>query len=91
MVSLCYQGSLLGGALFLDDERVRFGSTKLQIPPEIRKFDLPFCRIRSVEKSKALFLPTVSFTMEDGREWKFLVFRRGSFLANLKQAMDDYG
>lgn len=90
MVSLCYRGGLLGGALFLDDERVRFGSTKLQVPPEIRKFDLPFCRIKSVEKSKALFLPTVSFTMEDGREWKFLVFGRGKFLKDLEKAMDDY-
>lgn len=46
MVSLCYRGGLLGGALFIGDDRVRFGSTKLQVPPEIRKFDLPFCRIR---------------------------------------------
>lgn len=90
MVSLCYQGGLLGGALFLDDERVRFGSTKLQIPPEIRKFDLPFCRIRSVEKSRALFLPTVTIKMEDGRAWKFLVFGRGSFLKHLGKAMDAY-
>lgn len=90
MVSLCYRGGLLGGALFLDDERVRFGSTKLQVPPEIRKFDLPFCRIRGVERSKALFLPTVTFKMEDGQEWKFLIFGRGSFLRHLEQAMQDY-
>lgn len=90
MVSLCYQGGLLGGALFLDDERVRFGSTKLQVTPEIRKFDLPFCRIGSVEKSKALFLPTVTIKMQDGREWKFLVFGRGSFLNHLEKAMQNY-
>lgn len=90
IVSLCYRGGLLGGALFLDDERVSFGSTKLQVPPEIRKFALPFCRIKSVERSKALFLPTVTFKMQDGREWKFLVFGRGSFLRNLEKAMNDY-
>ena len=89
LASLCYQG-LLGGGLFLDDERVTYRTGKLQVPPEIRKLDLPFCRIRSVEKSKALFLPTVTISMEDGRVWKFLVFDRGSFLRNLEKAMQDY-
>ena len=90
MVSLCYSGGLLGGALYLDDERVTYRSTKLQVPPEIRNMPLPYCRIRRVEKSKALFLPTVTVEMEDGRERKFLVFGRKSFLSNMKAAMDEY-
>ena len=90
MVSLCYSGGLLGGALYLDDERVTFRSTKLQVPPEIRNMPLPYCRIRRVEKSKALFLPTVTIETEDGRERKFLVFGRNGFLTNLKAAMDEY-
>ena len=90
VVSLCYSGGLLGGALYLDDERVTFRSTKLQVPPEIRNMPLPYCRIRRVEKSKALFLPTVTIEMEDGRERKFLVFGRNGFLADLKTAMEKY-
>ena len=90
MVSLCYSGGLLGGALYLDDERVTFRSTKLQVAPEIRNMPLPYCRIRRAEKSKALFLPTVTIEMEDGRERKFLVFRRSSFLTDLQTAMDAY-
>ena len=90
VVSLCYRGGLLGGALYLDDERVTYRTTKLQVPPEIRNMPLPYCRIRRVEKSKALFLPTVTREMEDGRERKFLVFRRGGFLTDLKTAMDAY-
>ena len=90
LVSLCYYGGLLGGGLVIDDERITYGTTKLQVPPEIRNLQLPFCRIKSVEKSKALFLPTVTIGMEDGKEWKFLVFRRNSFLSNLKIAMDEY-
>lgn len=42
-----------------------------------------------MERSKALFLPTVTIKMEDGRTWEFLVFRRGSFLKNLEQAMEN--
>ena len=90
VVSLCYGGGLLGGALYLDDERVTYRTTKLQVPPEIRNMPLPYCRIRRAEKSKALFLPTVTVEMEDGRERKFLVFGRNSFLTNLKTAMDRY-
>ena len=90
MASLCYRGGLLGGGLVVDDERLTYGTTKLQVPPDIRRFQLPFCRIRRVEKSRALFLPTVTITMEDGKEWKFLVFGRGGFLSHLKTAMDAY-
>lgn len=89
LASLCYQG-LLGGGLFLDDERVTYRTGKLQVPPEIRKFIMPFCRIKGVEKSKALFLPTVTIQLEDGRQWQFLVFRRKRFLADLDAAMDAY-
>ena len=89
MASLCHQG-LLGGGLFLDDERVTYRTGKLSVSPEIRNLQLPFCRIKGVEKSRALFLPTVTFHMKDGRAWKFLVFGRGRFLANLKAAMDAY-
>ena len=90
VVSLCYRGGLLGGALYLDDERVTYRTTKLQVPPEIRNMPLPYCRIRRVEKSKALFLPTVTIEMEDGRERKFLDFGRRGFLSNLKTAMEKY-
>lgn len=90
MVSLCYLGGLLGGGLVLDDERITYGTTKLQVPPEIRNLQLPYCRIKAVEKSRALFLPTVTVKMQDGKEWKFLVFRQSSFLTHLKAAMDAY-
>lgn len=65
-------------------------SLKLTVPPEIRKMPLPYCRIKGVEKSKALFLPTVTIGMEDGRKWRFLVFGRKSFPDNLESAMDAY-
>lgn len=87
--SLCKNG-LLGGGLFLDDERVAYRTGKVSVSPEIRNLQLPFCRIKSVNKSKTLFLPTVTIEMQDGREWKFLVFGRNSFLTNLKTAMDAY-
>jgi len=89
VASLCKNG-LLGGGLFLDDERVTYRTGKMTVPPEIRDLALPFCRIRAVEKSRALFLPTVTIEMQDGAVWKFLVFGRGSFLSNLKIAMDAY-
>ncbi|MBD5084558.1 MAG: hypothetical protein HDT33_05725 [Clostridiales bacterium] len=87
--SLCWHG-LLGGWLILDDERVTYRTGKLQVPPEIRNLQLPFCRIKNAEKSKALFLPTVTIGMADGQEWKILVFGRSSFLTHLKTAMDAY-
>lgn len=89
VASLCYQG-LLGGGLFLDDERITYRTEKVTVSPEIRNLQLPFCRIKSVENSTALFLPAVTIKMEDGRAWKFVVFGRNSFLTNLKTAMETY-
>ncbi len=89
VASLCKNG-LLGGGLFLDDERVTYRTGKVSVPPEIRSLALPFCRIRAVEKSSALFLPTVTIEMKDGQAWKFLVFGRNGFLSSLKAAMDAY-
>jgi len=89
VASLCKNG-LLGGGLFLDDERVTWRTGKLSVPPELRNLALPFCRIRRVDKSRLAFLPTVTIEMADGRAWKFLVFGRNSFLSNLKTAMEAY-
>ena len=49
VVSLCWRGGLLGGELRLDDERLTYYTTKLTVPPEIRKMPLPYCRIKGVE------------------------------------------
>ena len=89
IASLCKNG-ILGGGLFLDDERVTYRTGKMTVPPEIRNLQLPFCRIKGVGKSRALFLPTVTIEMQDGREWKFLVFGRSSFLTHLETAMAAY-
>ena len=89
IASLCKNG-LLGGGLFLDDERITYRTGKMTVPPEIRNLQLPYCRIKDVEKSRALFLPTVTVKMQNGQEWKFLVFGRESFLTSLKTAMDAY-
>lgn len=89
IASLCKNG-LLGGGLFLDDERITYRTGKMTVPPEIRNLQLPYCRIKDVEKSRALFLPTVTVKLKNGQEWKFLVFGRESFLTSLKTAMDAY-
>ena len=89
IASLCKNG-LLGGGLFLDDERITYRTGKMTVPPEIRNLQLPYCRIKDVEKSRALILPTVTVKMQNGQEWKFLVFGRESFLTSLKTAMDAY-
>ena len=89
LASLCYQG-LLGGAVYIGDDRVSYRTGKITVPPEIRALDMPFCRIRGVERTRLAFLPTVTFRMQNGREWQLLVFGRGSFLKNLEKAMEEY-
>jgi len=89
IASLCKNG-LLGGGLFLDDERVTYRTGKISVSPEIRNLALPFCRIKRADKSKLAFLPTVTIEMTDGTAWKFLVFGRKGFLSDLNASMDAY-
>lgn len=82
LASLFHQG-VLDGAIWLQSDRVLYRTNKLQVDAFYRRLKLPYDRIRAVGTGRALCFPTVTFTMEDGRAYRFIVFRRKAFLARL--------
>lgn len=68
--SLCKNG-LLGGSLYVDDEKIAFRIGKLTVPPRIRNLELHFKNVVGIRKERILILPVAAVSMKNGEEWKF--------------------
>lgn len=77
--SLCKNG-LLGGSLYVDDEKIAFRTGKLTVPPQIRNLELHFKNLVGIRKEYILILPVTAISMKNGEEWKFFVLRRYDFV-----------
>ena len=77
--SLCRNG-LLGGSLYVDDEKIAFRTGKLTVPPRIRNLELHFKNVVGIRKEYILILPVTAISMKNGEEWKFFVLRRNDFV-----------
>ena len=77
--SLCKNG-LLGGSLYVDDEKIAFRTGKLTVPPRIRNLELHFKNVVGIRKEYILILPVTAISMKNGEEWNFFVLRRNDFV-----------
>ena len=77
--SLCKNG-LLGGSLYVDDEKIAFRTGKLTVPPRFRNLELHFKNVVGIRKEYILILPVTAISMKNGEEWKFFVLRRNDFV-----------
>ena len=81
--SLCKNG-LLGGGLYIDDEKITFRTGKLTVPPQLRNLELTFKNMTGIRKERILILPVAAVSMKSGEEWKFFVLRRNDFVHTAK-------
>jgi hypothetical protein len=82
--SLCYKGAHSGG-LYLHDDHLAFRTNKLQLPAGKKRMRIDYRNISAIEKSKAIRLfPSVTLTTTSGESVKFILFRRNSFINQLK-------
>ena len=80
VASLCREG-VLGGGILADDEAYTYRTNKLTVSPALRKIRLPYADIQSLERGWLLCFPTVTVHMNDGTNWRFIVFRRNQLCA----------
>lgn len=81
--SLCREG-ILGGYLCVGDGKVVYRTGKITVPDRFRNLELEKDAIRQVTKGNMLCFPTVTIRTDGNEEFKFIVFRRNSFLNRLK-------
>lgn len=77
--SLCKNG-LLGGGLYIDDEKITFRTGKITVPPQLRNLELTLKNMTGIRKEYILILPVTAISMKNGEEWKFFVLRRNDFV-----------
>lgn len=83
VASLCKNG-LLGGGLYIDDEKITFRTGKITVPPQLRNLELTFKNMTDIRKERIIILPVAAVSMKNGEEWKFFVLRRNDFVHTAK-------
>ena len=83
LASFFHQG-VLGGAIYLFDDKALYRTNKLQVEEEYRSLEIPYSSVEAVQTGWALFFPTVTFSLKGGPSYKFIVFSRKKFLYRLE-------
>lgn len=77
--SLCKNG-LLGGGLYIDDEKITFCTGKITVPSQLRNLEINFKDVVGIRKEKLFILPIAAIIMRNGEEWKFFILRLNNFM-----------
>lgn len=84
LASLFHEG-VLGGAVYLLDDKLLYRTNKLTVEMKYRSLELPYSGIEYIETGWALFFPTVTFSLKNGIRYRFIVFSRKKFLSRLAE------
>lgn len=84
IVSLCKNG-ILGGGIVADSEAITYHTGKVTIPDKYKKLVMKYRDIISMKGGWLFILPTVALKMNNGEEYKFVVFARKRFVNMLKE------
>lgn len=82
--SFFHQG-VLGGAIYLQSDRMLYRTNKLQVEEKYRRLALPYSGTERIQTGRALCFPTVTLVMKGGISYKFIVFHRKKFLSRLNE------
>lgn len=80
-----FHAGVLGGAIYLQSDKVLYRTNKLQVEAKYRNLEMPYHKIEKVTRGRSLCFPTVTFTMKSGASYKFIVFHRKKFLSRLDE------
>ena len=84
-VASFFNEGVLGGVIYLLEDKALYRTNKLQLEPKYRSLDIPYGSIENVGTGRALFFPTVTFSLKSGVSYRFIVFGRKRFLSRLDE------
>ena len=82
-VASFFHEGVLGGVIYLLEDKALYRTNKLQLEPKYRSLDIPYGSIENVGTGRALFFPTVTFSLKSGVSYRFIVFGRKRYAAAL--------
>ena len=77
--SLCWYGAQ-GGGLYADDTGLVFRAQKLTLPDDLKRIAMAYSDIKLAVRCRSFVFPAVNILLENGREYKFIVFDRKRLL-----------
>ena len=73
IVSLCKNG-ILGGGITADEYGLTYRTGKVTVDRKYRNLRMNFEDLASVSKGRLFLFPTVTLSMKNGEEYRFIVF-----------------
>ena len=85
IASFCREG-ILGGGIVADDEGITYKTGKVTVSPKLNNLEMKYRDIRGFTKKWVFCFPVFSIAMNDGENYKFIIFnpKRFSSLLNDK-------
>ena len=85
IASICREG-VLGGGIVADNEAITYKTGKVTVSPKLKNFEMKDRDIQGFTKKWVFCFPVFSIIMNDGENYKFIVFssKRFSSLLNDK-------
>ena len=83
VASLCREG-ILGGGIIADEDGITYKTGKVTVSPKLRNLEMKFGDIQDYSKKWVLCFPVFTISMNDGENYKFIIFSPKRFNAILK-------
>jgi hypothetical protein len=83
IASLCREG-ILGGGIVANDEGITYKTGKVTVSPKLRNLEMKYRDIQGFSKKWVLCFPVFTISMNDGEDFKFIIFSPKRFNALLK-------
>ena len=84
IASICREG-ILGGSIVADDEALTFKTGKVTVSPRLRNLEMKYRDIQGFTKKWVFCFPVFTIAMNDGENYKFIVFHPKRFSALLSE------
>ena len=81
--SLCRNG-VLGGGIVADDDGITYKPGKVTVSPKLRNLEMKYRNIRDFSKKRVLCFPVFTISMNDGENYRFIIFSPKRFNALLR-------
>ncbi len=81
--SLC-RGGVLGGGIVVGDDGITYKTGKVTVSPGLRNLEMKFRNIRDFSKKWVLCFPVFTISMNDGENYRFIIFSPKRFQALLE-------
>ncbi len=78
IASICREG-ILGGGIVADDEAITYKTGKATVSPRLKNLEMKYGDIRGFTKKWVFCFPVFSIEMNDGENYKFIIFNTKRF------------